>query len=524
MKRTLLLCIYASIAQLFSLQSIAQVNYFVATAANGGNDANAGTSLAAPFATPAKAISKATVAGDTIFVRSGKYIISTTVTISKSGTAGNPIVLTVYGPDMVNANSRPVFDFSPMTLNSNNRGIKLSSVKYWHIYGIVVDSAGDNGMNLDSASRIRIEFCSFTRNRDAGIQLGSGSSFDSLINCDAYENADLGPGSTSAGGNADGFSPKLDVGDSIYLKGCRSWLNSDDGYDGYLRPSNGVHWTLEDCWAFRNGYYWLDGSTTTGENGMGFKTGGSDGKNLAHNCTLIRCLSFDNKGHGFDQNSNAGTISIYNCTSYNNVENDFYMKSPSVTYVAGAQLILENNLSLGAQGASLATNTVAWPVTNITNSFSKSTTSPEILSFDTTGVTSMRAIDGSLPVLNFMHLNTAATQPFTYIDKGTILPTVVYHGVAGIPYNGAAPDLGAFESSYGAAVVYVFTGSGNWTFPANWQNNIVPPSSLPSGASISINGTGSCYLDTTQTIMPGGTITVQPNKQLVIPNNLTITQ
>jgi hypothetical protein len=528
MKKTILLtCLHVSTALLFSLQSMAQpANYYVATAANGGNDANAGTSLAAPFATIAKAFTKAVIAGDTIFVRSGTYPNSFTVRPSKSGIAGNPIVLTVYKPDMVNANSRPVFDFSAMVVNSNNRGFQVSE-NYWHIYGIIVKGAGDNGMNLDGASYCKIEFCDFTRNRDAGIQLGGGSSFDSLINCDSYQNADLGTGTTTEGGNADGFSPKLDVGDSIYLRGCRSWLNSDDGYDGYMRPTGGVSWTLEDCWSFRNGYYWLDGTTTDQENGMGFKTGGSDDKNLAHNCTLIRCLSFENKGHGFDQNSNAGSIYIYNGSAYNNVENDYYMTSPNVVYATGATLVLENDLSLGPQGVSLpSASTSTRSLVTATNSFSKNTTSPEILSFDTTGVTSMRSVDGSLPVLNFMHLNTAAPQPFTYIDKGTVLSNVVYHGALGVPYNGAAPDLGAFESSYGITVgtTYIFTGSGNWTDSTNWQQNLVPPASLPANDTISINGTGSCILNTSETILPGGTLIVQPNKQLIVQNNLAITQ
>jgi hypothetical protein len=46
-----------------------------------------------------------------------------------------------------------------------------------------------------------------------------------------------------------------------------------------------------------------------------------------------------------------------------------------------------------------------------------------------------------------MHLNPAAAKPYTYIDKGTILSTVVYHGVMGVPYNGTAPDLGCYETT-----------------------------------------------------------------------------
>jgi len=508
--------------QLFSIQSFSQVaNYYVAT---NGNDNNAGT-LAAPYLTLKKALTKAVVAGDTIFVRSGKYQIANTLNASKSGTAGKPIVITVYKPDMVTAASRPVLDFGAMTLASGNRGISLSG-NYWYIYGLVIDSAGDNGMNI-SGSYNTIEFCDFTRNRDAGVQLGGGASYDNLINCDSYQNADLGTGSTTNGGNADGFSPKLDVGDSIYLKGCRSWMNADDGYDGYIRPASGqvvpasgVSWTLEDCWAFRNGYYWLDGSTTSDENGMGFKTGGSDAnsngqKTMAHNCRMIRCLSFDNKGHGFDQNSNAGTIRIYNCTGFRNVSNDIYMTSPSVVYVPGANLVVENTITYGAAGTSLptATTTGSRPVYLTTNSLNKtsSTSNTEILSYDTTGVSGPRDVNGNLPVLNFMHLNVNAPTPFKFIDKGTIEDTVPYHGAMGVTYNGSAPDLGAFETPSNVvpvkmlSFVAVANANGvtlNWQMANEIQNKgwYVERASAANSSSFTdlgfVNGSGTSFITT----------------------------
>ena len=82
-RKTLQTCLFFCFI-LLSAQSFSQVNYYVAT---NGSDGNAGTSLAAPFLTITKALSKATAAGDTIFVRSGVYQNSATVKISKSGTA-----------------------------------------------------------------------------------------------------------------------------------------------------------------------------------------------------------------------------------------------------------------------------------------------------------------------------------------------------------------------------------------------------------------------------------------------------
>lgn len=181
-------------------------NYYVST---GGNDNNNGTSLDGAYLTLAKAVASAIVPGDSIFVRPGTYVVSATIKINKPGTAEKPIVLTVYKPDMIDANSRPVLDFSVAfaVAGSAKRGIELSGANYWVVYGIIIKGAGDNGMNVSGSSHTRIEFCSFTRNRDSGLQIGGGSAHVDIINCDSYENADRGAGTTSMGGNADGFAP-----------------------------------------------------------------------------------------------------------------------------------------------------------------------------------------------------------------------------------------------------------------------------------------------------------------------------
>ena len=77
----------------------------------------------------------------------------------------------------------------------------------------------------------------------------------------------------------------MDVGNNNYFYGCRSWLNVDDGWDGYLRGTDDVSTVLENCWTWMNGYF-LDGSDGgASANGNGFKVGGSDDK------TLIRCCA-----------------------------------------------------------------------------------------------------------------------------------------------------------------------------------------------------------------------------------------
>jgi hypothetical protein len=373
-----------------------------------GSDTTAGT-IDQPFLTVAKAYSVA-AAGDTILVRGGIYPFNATINISKSGTNVARYYLSAYPGE------RPLLDFSAMTVSSGNRGIKLSA-SYWSIKGFDIKGAGDNGMYVSGSNNI-IEFCSFSENRDTGLQLSGGASNNQVINCDSFYNADPGQG------NADGFSPKLDVGTGNYFYGCRSWQNSDDGWDGYVRPrpSQPLTTTLENCWSFNNGY--LKNGTASVGNGNGFKMGGSDSANLEHNFILKNCLSFDNRVKGFDQNNNRGSMTLYNCTGYRNGFNY------SITgYIdSGSAVTLINCVALGSYGA-LGSFAVQQ-----TNSWLSpfNVTGADFVSIDSSGVRGPRKADGSLPDLTFMHLASGSQ----LIDAGTNV---------GLPYLGNGPDLGAFE-------------------------------------------------------------------------------
>jgi len=373
-----------------------------------GNDLNPGT-FEAPFGTITKAHSVA-VAGDTIILRGGTYdSLTSTITLSRLGTPVSRLYLMGY------VGERPLLDFSLMAVSSSNRGIRLSG-NYWYIRGLDIKGAGDNGMHV-SGSHNTIEHCSFFENHDTGLQLSNGAADNQIINCDSYHNED------PSQGNADGFAAKLDVGTGNSFFGCRAWENSDDGYDGYLRPSNDIVTTLEQCWIFRNGYL-KDGSASSG-NGNGFKMGGSDDRTLRHHVTLRNCLAFDNRVKGFDQNNNRGSMTLYNCTGYRNGTN--YAITGALD--PGQTLTLVNCAALGSYG-SLGSFAVQQ-----TNSWLPpfDVTAADFESIDTAGVRGPRKLDGSLPDVAFLHL----AQGSDLIDAGTDV---------GIPYNGPAPDLGAFET------------------------------------------------------------------------------
>jgi len=447
-------------------------NYYVAVT---GSDTNAGTSVSLPYASVTKAVS-VMIAGDTIFLRGGTYTLNSRINISKSGTSTSKFYMFAYTGD-----SRPILDFSGMAIGSSNQGVLLSSASYWYIKGIKIKGAGDNGMQINGGGNNIIEFCDFFDNRDAGLQLKNGTVNNRIINCDAYYNADYVSGSTTyTGGNADGFAPKLDIGSGNYFYGCRSWLNSDDGWDGLLYSDCNISTTLVNCWTWKNGYL-KDGTTTTSDmNGNGFKMGGgwiTDANSVKHytfrhNMTLNNCLAFENKGKGFDQNHNYGSMVIYNGTAYNNGNYNFYLGD---TVAASCSVTLKNNLYYaGSKSYSVSTKNTIVSTTNCWNI--RSATAADFVSVDTTGISGPRQDDGSLPVVTFMHLKPTDS----FIDAGTNV---------GLSFNGTAPDLGCFETSPVSAVSNAVENTINiYPNPVNDEFRITNITGLSKMSIFDLNG------------------------------------
>jgi len=388
-------------------------NYYVAV---GGSNSNDGTTLETPFASIETAISKVS-AGDVIWVRGGTYPISTSISISKSGTASDTIFLLSY------ADEKPVLDFSGTAFGK--RGVNLSA-SYWKIKGFEMMNAGDNALNI-SGSNNTIEYCSFHDNKDSGLQLGGGAHDNKIINCDSFFNAD-----PTDYGDADGFACKLDVGSNNFFYGCRAWCNVDDGWDGYMRGNDDVSTVAENCWTWGNGY--LKNGTDPGAkaNGNGFKVGGSDDKMLKHNFTLINCLAFYNKAKGFDQNNNQGNMFFYNCTGYGNKGNDYSIPG---AIAAGKTAEIKNCVLFNGK------KSLASFVIQESNSWDSnfSVDDSDFISVDTTGISGTRQADGSLPEIEFMHLASGSDLINAGIDLG-------------LPFMGIAPDLGAFETNAGVGV------------------------------------------------------------------------
>lgn len=259
-------------------------------------------------------------AGGTICLKGGTYKFDSQLTIpyGNNGSEGNMKSIVAMDGEEV------ILDFSAQSYNMkdtslNERGLQING-DYWYVKGITVQGAADNGFYI-AGKHNTIELCIAKGNRDTGLQIGRrGSSVtnfadwpsDNLIlNCTSYNNSD-----PATGENADGFAAKLTCGNGNVFDGCISYNNVDDGWDLFTKPATGPIGaiTIRNCIAFRNGAT-TDGVFTKNSDGNGFKLGG---KEIAVSHVVENCIAFENKNHGFTDNSNPGTITVRNCTSINN--------------------------------------------------------------------------------------------------------------------------------------------------------------------------------------------------------------
>lgn len=431
-----------------------------------GDDTTADGSSKYPFFVLQKAIDIAEP-GDRIWMKAGTYVYDKRINIDdRNGTEEAPIELFAYG-------GRAILDFSaqPYHKHSDNpyQGVRLTS-SYWHFYRIDIRNASDNGMLIErnkptggSSSDINartqdahdniIEQCNFYKNGDTGLQIKNLGSYNYIINCDAYENAD------EDDGDADGFAPKISVGDGNYFFGCRAWNNSDDGYDVFFKKEGGFEDNktiiMEYCLAYQNGI--MNGSATSG-NGNGFKMGSDQGR---MNCILNRCLAVENLNKGFDQNHNSGDIIMNNCTgvgqtrfggksySYRIYEE---LASGSICEIRNS-IAINDRLKTGDDGkkgewgrfeVTVASKEEQNDWKCAPANFIDMTHSEQLIE--------ARQADGSLPEIMYAHISETEGQAL--IDAGVKIDAdeskyaAASITVPAIEYAGEAPDLGAYESGF----------------------------------------------------------------------------
>ncbi len=405
-----------------------------------GNDTTGDGSITAPWATLSRALSRA-AAGDTIYLRGGQYNWSSRLDLRSAGRADAYLHIWAYPGET------PVLNFEGNPIE----GIRLRGW-YIHLKGLVVQRAGDNGIRINGSYNI-IEQVVVRENGDSGLQLDGGAAHNLILNVDSYRNYDP----ENNGENADGFAAKFGVGPGNVFRGCRAFDNSDDGFD-FWEAGEGVR--VEESWSFDNGYnLWNDPNFQGDSNG--FKLGRGTGAHV-----LIRNLAWGHRANGFDVNGNQTGVTLYHNTAYRNGGHNFRFDEMNSAHV------LRNNLSVDGRVLMYP------PIDHAYNSWNLglTPTAADFLSLDTTGVRGPRRPDGTLPQLDFLRPVPGSA----LIDAGIDV---------GLPYLGAAPDLGAFEfgSATPVAANQPSTFRGFEAYPNPFRQKLAVRFELPAAMEVMVS-------------------------------------
>ncbi|SOD62242.1 Right handed beta helix region [Streptomyces zhaozhouensis] len=257
-------------------------------------------------------------AGGTVYLRDGTYALAETVTIApgSDGTADARTTLSAYPGET------PVLDFSAQEEDSANRGLALNA-SFWHLYGITVEHAGDNGIFVSGSDNV-IERTVTRHNRDSGLQLSRATSDtpesewpsnNLVLSAVSHDNVD------SDGEDADGFAPKLTVGPGNVFRHTVAHHNIDDGYDLYTKSETGAIGavTIENSLAYDNGTL-SDGSQAGDGDRNGYKLGGED---IGVDHVLRDNIAHGNGKHGFTYNRNTGSMTVSGNVSIGSEERNF---------------------------------------------------------------------------------------------------------------------------------------------------------------------------------------------------------
>ena len=413
-------------------------NYYVAP---GGSDNAAGTQ-SAPWASIAHAQTVAQ-SGDTVYFRGGKYVytagveacasrtaIVNAITLDKSGVSGQPIRYWAFPGET------PVFDFSQMKDDCRVKGFNVTA-SWVHLKGLEVTGAPQQPGNTlnheswgvwNSGSHNIFELLNLHHNMGPGLFIQNGNN-NLVLNSDSHHNYDPYT-SNGAGQSADGFGAHIKANQpGNVFRGCRAWMNSDDGFD-LINAYSPV--TIENSWAWQHGY--LPGTTTplAAGNGNGIKAGGYGGVYVSNGVkhTVRFSVAFGNKAAGFYANHHPLALDFFNNTAFSNGVN-YSMLGIAPDGSAVNLGNLRNNLAY--KGTATA-NTAGLDM-----AFNSWTASVQISDGDfedvsASGWDAPRQADGSLPALRSYHLSATSD----LIGKGVDV---------GLPFKGSAPDLGAFESA-----------------------------------------------------------------------------
>lgn len=383
-----------------------------------GNDNNSGT-VGSPFFTLNKAWT-VVAAGDTVYLRGGTYNWSIQqYLLGKNGTATNKINVWNYpgeSPVLTQSGSYP----------TDGQDLIYFQGNYVHWKGLEIANCtrdvNYSAFRTEAASNCIWERIYYHHNKLGFALRGQvGTTTNNLIlNCDFAFNED------PALDNADGINITFIANTSSVntVRGCRAWNNSDDGFDNWENQGTVIY---ENCWAWRNGY--KENGTDAGDGG-GFKFG-QTGQSTSVRRVVKNCVAANNRKWGFVENSSRFNMQFYNNTAVENGTLNWWFGDWGTSPKTFTNNITIGGGSLfGSDGYRLGTDAI-----ETTNSWNGIVTanSSDFQSYTYSQLGNARQSDGSLPEITYLHITTGSD----LIDAGTNV---------GLSYNGAAPDLGAFES------------------------------------------------------------------------------
>jgi len=382
-----------------------------------GNDTNTGTKNQ-PLATIQKA-QELVNPGDTVYIRGGLYkvpadriarkenVFAYCTYLNKSGTPNARINYWAYPGET------PHFDFSDVK-PVGFRVVGFQVMGNWiHIKGleatgmqVTITSHTESYCFYSWGSNNIFELLKMHDNEAVGIRHRGNGVNNLFLNCDSYRNYDS-VSQNKKGGNTDGFGcHPLKGGTGNVFRGCRSWFNSDDGFDvlGSQEPV-----TFENCWAFYNGF--SPDFQSLGD-GNGFKGGGygatpvSRLPNPIPQHKISFCLAVRNKASGFYSNHHLQGSFWTNNTAYRNSVNFNMLNrmADNVTDVPGFNHELKNNL--GYKGGAELKNADLPKCVFKNNTFDMNLTfsDSDFITLDESVLISPRKADGSLPETGFMKI------------------------------------------------------------------------------------------------------------------------
>lgn len=377
-----------------------------------GNDRASGVSPGTPWQTVQRAQQSAQ-AGDTVYFRGGRYVVTSgvnrcatrtdtvnAVILDKSGGEGKPIRYWAYPGET------PVFDFSAMKHDCRVKGFDVTG-SWLHLKGLEVTGVPqqpDNHLNHESwgvwnsGSHNIYERLDLHHNMGPGLFIQDGS-YNLVLNTDSHHNYDPYT-SNGAGQSADGFGAHIKAGHpGNVFRGDRAWANSDDGFD-LINAFSPV--TIEQCWAWQQGYLPGTRSPLAAGNGNGIKAGGYGGRYTPNAVKhIVRfSVAFDNKAAGFYANHHPLALDFINNTAFSNgVQYDMLGISAD-----GSPISLGNLRNNIAYGTVLTSHTDGLKMPHNSWTLPTRVTRADFQDVSDRHWDAPRQADGSLPILHSFHL------------------------------------------------------------------------------------------------------------------------